>query len=124
MKHFKLAFTISLLSLAFLTQGCFTLNQVGTPTDYGIEITNKDNETSTHHFIQYTLVNHYLWGLVSPEDAGVEKIIANEIHKYKGSRAVNIKIRYQQTFVNGLLGGLTAGIYNPFTLMVEGDVVK
>lgn len=124
MKHIKLTFTFSLLSLAFLAQGCFTLNQVGTPTDYGIEITNTENKTSTHHFIQYTVVNHYLWGLVSPEDAGVEKIIVNEIHKRNGNRAVNIKIKYQQTFVNGLLGGLTAGIYNPFTLIVEGDVVK
>lgn len=118
-------FIAILFSFTFLLWlGCFTMNQVGTPTGTTIEFTNADNNKTSQHFSHTKSVNHYLWGLVSPKDAGVEKIVANEVKKYGGKEAVNVKLRYQQTFVNGLLGVITLGIYTPFTLTVEGDIVK
>ncbi len=124
MKNFKIEFLLVLMTLMFLVQGCYTLNQVGYPTENAIEITNKENATSIQHFTHTKWVNHFLWGLVSPKDADVEQIISYEIYKYGGERAVNITMKYQQTFINGLLGVLTSGIYTPFTLTIEGDVVK
>jgi len=110
--------------LAILVQGCFTLNQVGTPTEEAIEITNTDNAPALNHFKRTKTINHFVYGLVSPDDAGIEKTVAEAIKQEGGTRAVNVKLKYQQTFVNGLVNALTLGIYNPFTLIIEGDVVK
>ena len=115
--------TTLFLGIFFLT-GCYTLNQVGEPVDHGIEMTNMEKATPMSHFQQDVTVNHFIWGLVSPENAEVEKLISQEVERVGGSRAVNIRMKYQMTFVNGLLNAITFGIYNPFTLTLEGDVVK
>lgn len=116
---------IILLAIVFIIgQGCYTLNQVGSPVDEGIEITNTENATPIKHFIRTKTVNHFVYGLVSPDDAGIEQIVADAVKQNGGTHAVNVKLKYQQTFVNGLVSGLTFGIYSPFTLTIEGDVVK
>ena len=114
----------TLACMAVFSQGCYTLNQVGTPTDTAIEITNAQNATAAQHFTRTKLVNHFVFGLVSPEDSGLEKLVAEEVKKNGGTKAVNLKTKYQYTFVNGLVGAITFGIYTPYTLTVEGDVVK
>ncbi len=117
-----LAFVV-ILTLAFL-QGCFTLNQIGSTRDSGIEMTNSENASSIKNFTKTKKVNHFLWGLVSPDDSEVEKLISDEVKANNGARAVNVKLKYQQTFGNGFLTLITLGIYSPFTLTVSGDVVK
>lgn len=121
MRRFLL--TLCIFTILIL-QGCYTLQQVGSPTDVAIEITNKEQATSIEHFTRTKKINHFVYGLVSPDDAGIEKLIADVVKLNKGSAAVNIRMKYQQTFIDGLVGGLTLGIYTPFTLTVEGDVVK
>lgn len=110
--------------LLFVVQGCYTLNQVGSPVDEGIEITNTENATVIKHFTRTKTVNHFVYGLVSPDDAGIEKIVADAVKQNGGTHAVSVKLKYQQTFINGLVGALTMGIYTPFTLTIEGDVAK
>ncbi len=117
-----LAFVV-ILTLAFL-QGCFTLNQIGSTQDSGIEMTNSENASSIKNFTKTKKVNHFLWGLVSPDDSEVEKLVSDEVKANNGTRAVNVKLKYQQTFGNGFLTLITLGIYSPFTLTVSGDVVK
>jgi len=117
-----LAFVV-ILTLAFL-QGCFTLNQIGSTRDSGIEMTNSENASSIKNFTKTKKVNHFLWGLVSPDDPQVEKLVSDEVKANNGTRAVNVKMKYQQTFGNGFLTLITLGIYSPFTLTVSGDVVK
>jgi Bor protein len=114
----------SFLLMLIVGQGCYTLNQVGSPVSEAIEITNNQNATPISHFTRTKTVNHFVYGLVSPDDAGIEKIVADAVKQGNGTRAVNVRLKYQQTFINGLVGGLTFGIYTPFTLTVEGDVVK
>jgi hypothetical protein len=116
--------TILIFVALFLLTGCYTLNQVGAPTDEAIEITNSEKAVPISHFVRDETVNHFIFGLVSPGDAEVEKLISQEIKKNGGTRAVNIRMKYQQTFLNGLIGLVTLGIYNPFSLTIEGDVVK
>jgi hypothetical protein len=113
-----------LFGTGLVVQGCYTLNQVGTPTNEAIEITNTQNATTINHFTRTKTVNHFVYGLVSPDDAGIEKTVSEAVQQNAGSRAVNVKLKYRQTFVNGLVGALTLGIYTPFTLTIEGDVVK
>ena len=112
-----------ILATAF-SQGCFTLNQIGSTRDSGIEMTNSENASASKNFTKTKKVNHFLWGLVSPADSQVEKLISDEVKAANGSRAVNVKLKYQQTFGNGFLSLITLGIYFPFTLTVSGNVVK
>ncbi|MCH7681645.1 hypothetical protein IID10_20155 [candidate division KSB1 bacterium] len=109
---------------ALLLHGCYTLNQVGTPISERIDVISTDNPQVSEHFVRTKKIHHFVYGLVSPDDAGIEKLISNEVQLKGGTRAVNLKIKYQSTFVDGLVSALTFGLYNPFTLRVEGDIVK
>ena len=113
-----------LVLLALSAQGCYTLNQAGGPVQEVIEMTNAEQARSINHFTKTKRVNHFVYGLVSPEDVGIEKLVSDAVKTAGGSRAVNVRINYQMTLVDGLISGLTFGIYSPFTLTVEGDVVK
>lgn len=124
MKKYSVAMAFLLIAVFVFSQGCYTLNQVGSATDTGIELTNKDSATAMSEFSAKKKVNHFLWGLVSPADAEVEQLIANQVKSSGGSRAVNVRMKYQLTFIDGLISGITFGIYTPFTLTVQGDVAK
>lgn len=113
-----------LVLLLIFSSGCYTLKQVGTPTDVEIEVTNSESFTPAGHFTRTKTVNHFIFGLVSPDDAGIEKIIADAVKQDGGTAAINVRMKYQQTFINGLVSVITGGIYTPFTLKIEGDVVK
>ena len=99
------------------------MHQVGTASKEGIEITNMEKASSMGQFSSKKWVHHFIFGLVSPDDVGVEKLISEAVQSKGGTRAVNVKMQYQMSFVNGLLNVITFGIYSPFTLIVEGDVV-
>ena len=118
-------FVVCVLALfMFSIQGCYTLNHLGTPTEEAIEITNAGNAPVGSHFERSKSVHHFVYGLVSPDDAGIEELVSDEVRLAKGSKAVNVRIKYEQTFLNGLVGVLTLGLYTPFTLTVKGDVVQ
>ncbi len=118
--HISFVLVLSLV----LGSGCYSLKQPGSAVSESIEVTNMENAAAVHHFQRTKTVNHFILGLVSPDDAGIEELIAEEVQKQEGKGAVNVTLKYQQTFVNGLVNVLTFGIYSPFTLTVEGDVVK
>ncbi len=113
-----------LMLLVLFTQACYSLKQVGSPTQESIEITNAENATAVSHFKKTKTIHHFIGGLVSPDDVGIEKLVSDAVQLEGGTGAVNVRIKYQMTFVNGLVNLITFGIYNPFTLTVEGDVVK
>ncbi len=69
-------------------------------------------------------VHHFIFGLVTASDPEVAKALSDEVKTAGGSNAINVKINYQMTFVNGLLNAITVGIYNPFTLTIDSDVIK
>ena len=103
---------------------CFTLRHGTIPVDEGIELTNIEDAPTDGTFTSTKKVNHWVFGLVSPDDAGIEEMVSNQVKLAKGKRAVNVNITYQQKFIDGLVGALTLGIYMPYTVTVEGDVVK
>ncbi len=67
------------MALTLLCAGCYTFNQIGTPGETPIEITNSEGKTAVAHFNKSKKVNHFLWGLVSPDNAGVEQLISDEV---------------------------------------------
>ena len=113
----------ALVVLVVFSQGCYTMHQVGTASTEGIEITNMEKASSMGQFSSQKWVHHFIFGLVSPADAGAEKLISEAVRSKGGTRAVNVKMQYQMSFLNGLLNLITFGIYSPFTLTVEGDIV-
>lgn len=120
----RLLIVLSIVAILASMPGCYTLNQVGTPVEEAIELTNAQNATVISHFVRTKKMNHFIYGLVSPDDAGIEKMVSDAVKTAGGTKAVNVRIKYQMNFVDGLVGSLTFGIYTPFTLTIEGDVAK
>jgi hypothetical protein len=55
--------------------------------------------------------HHWLFGLISPEhELEIQQICAG---------SANATIEQEQTFLNGLVGALTGGIYSPTTIQVR-----
>jgi hypothetical protein len=57
-------------------------------------------------------------------DPAIYDAIQREIQKYTADAAVNVTIRYEASFVNLLLNGLTLGIWAPARANVTGTIVK
>lgn len=122
MKWTTLLFVLVILAVAI--SGCYTVNVIGTPADQPLSLSNQPSGTLVKHFSTSVWVHHLIAGLVPLNDPDVAKILSDEVKASGGTHAVNIKVNYQMTFVNGLLNVITWEIYNPFTLTIEGDVVK
>ncbi len=104
--------------------GCYTLNAIGTPSDTTISMSNQPAGTMIKHFSLSMKVHHLIYGLVTLNDPEIAKAVTDEVKSAGGVRAVNVKITYQMTFVDGLVNMITFSVYNPMTMVLEGDVVK
>ena len=125
MKHLKWSIGLLLvLILAVSFSGCYTLNAIGTPADPTLSMSNHPSGTMVKHFSVTMKVHHLIYGLVTLGDPAVATALADEVKSSGGTTATNIKIHYEMTFVDGLINFITFAIYNPFTLTVEGDVIK
>jgi hypothetical protein len=109
---------------AITISGCYTLNAVGTPADPTFSMSNNPSGSVVKHFSTTMTVHHFIFGLVVGSDPEVARALSDEVKASGGSGAINVKLHYQMTFVNGLVNTITFGIYNPFTLTIEGDVTK
>ena len=117
MKRSRLVVFALFVLIVFL-QGCYTMHQVGTTSNAGIEITNMEKASSMGQFSSKKWVHHFIFGLVSPADTGVEKLISEAVRSKGGTRAVNVKMKYQMSFVNGLLSFITFTLYSPFGVII------
>jgi hypothetical protein len=113
-----------LLAVVVTVGGCYTLNAIGTPADQTLSLSNQPPGSVIKHFSTTMKVNHFIYGLVTPSDPDVAKAISDEVKAGGGTNAINVKMHYEMTFVDGLINVITFGIYNPFTLIIEGDVIK
>jgi len=57
-------------------------------------------------------------------DAKIYDAIRREVQKRSGDAAINVTVRYEASFVNLLLNGLTWGLYAPATAVISGTVVS
>jgi hypothetical protein len=112
-----------LIVLAVVVSGCYTVNVIGTPADYTFSLSNQPTGPVIKHFSTTMKVNHFVYGLVTPDNPDVVKAISDEVKAASGNQAINVKIRYEATFVDGLINSITLGIYNPYTLVIEGDII-
>jgi hypothetical protein len=110
--------------LGFMLGGCYTLNLNSSASTHPISLSNMPKGSIIKHFTIEKSVGHLIYGLVTLNDIDVQNAISNEIESAGGTEAVNVKIKYQATFVDGLLNGITLGIYNPYSLVIEGDIAN
>lgn len=89
-----------------------------------IEAVSPENATSISYFTRTKAVNYFFWGFIRPDDANIEKVIADAVKQNSGTRAANIKMKFKQTYLKTLVSVITIGIYIPGTLKIEGDVLK
>ncbi len=57
-------------------------------------------------------------------DNPIYDAVRREINKYSSDAAVNVTVKYEASFVDLLLNGLTLGLYTPAHAKIEGSVVK
>ena len=74
------------------------------------------------HFNEKVWDHYYLWGLTPIVKPDLKDMI--QPHLGKGQKAVNVRVRHEMTFLNGLCSLLTIGIYTPMTTTVEGDIIR
>lgn len=82
--------------------------------------------SSVKSFTRTVGVPHFIYGLVQGGNSAktVQDVIDEEVKAAGGAKASNVRYTFQQSFVDGLLGGITLGIYTPISVTIEGDVVK
>ena len=122
MRFIALIAVLVLLAVGF--SGCYTLNAIGTPSDTAISMSNQPSGTMIKHFSMSMKVHHLIYGLVTLNDPEIAKAVSDEVKASGGTHAINVKITYQMTFVDGLVNMITFSVYNPMTMVLEGDVVK
>ncbi len=110
------------VSLAFFFQLMSLVD--GAPIDEVTETARFESTTFINHFTRTQAVNYFFWGLARPNEAAIEKAIADAVKDKSGTRAINIKLECKQTFLHLLVSVITIGIYSPRTIKIEGDVVK
>lgn len=117
---------ILLLTLALIVgaSGCYTVNGIGTPADPAISMSNHPTGAMLKHFTIAAKVHHLIYGLITLNDPDIAKAVSDEVKAAGGTNAINVKFVYQMTFIDGLCNLITFAVYNPFTLTIEGDVVK
>lgn len=91
---FTLVFVVS---ISLLMTSCYTLTySVGEGSKTGVEVREKN------HFV--------IFGLVPLDTSNPTEMAAG---------AANYTVTHQHTFIDGLVSGLTMGIYNPTTTVVR-----
>ena len=117
--------TLTVICFMTITLGsCYTLNLKSSPNEHPISLSNMPKGKVIKHFSLSHNVGHLILGLITLNDIDVSKEISDEVEAAGGAEAINVKVTYQMTFVNGLLNAITIGIYNPFTLDIEGDIAN
>lgn len=57
-------------------------------------------------------------------DDEIYDAIRREVQRRSGDAAINVQIRYEASFIDLLLNGVTFGIYAPATATISGTVVS
>jgi hypothetical protein len=83
-----------------------------------------DINVNIHKFLGYSAGTN-LFNLTSDAtDPQIIDAIKAEVTKLGGSRAIDVKIEYEATFVQVLLNIITWGIYAPATAHITGTVIR
>ena len=114
----------SMVALATTLTGCYTVTIDARDADRIYSLSGKPGGALARTFRVEMKAQHLVYGIINLSNPDVEAAIAREVKSSGGKSAANIRITHQITFVDGLIGSVTGGIYTPTSLIVEGDVIR
>lgn len=121
LKHIAAA---SMIALATTLTGCYTVTIDARDADRIYSLSGKPGGALARSFRVEMKAQHLVYGLINLSNPDVEAAIAREVKSAGGKAAINIRLTHQIAFIDGLIGGVTFGIYTPTTVIVEGEVVR
>src|SRR5438105_2562480 len=101
---------------------CYTVNMrnlSGPPAMMG-----PGTSASVGHFDETRHAHFVILGLINVGSPNVSDVLNEQVKTLGGSSVSNLQLTTTHTFVDGLISVITAGIYNPVTVDIAGDVVK
>jgi hypothetical protein len=119
MKRFTLMATA--LFCCLILPGCY---RVSYDLELPVSAENQSKQTGPGKvsFMTTLVVHHFVFGLVSPSSVDLKNAIAREIGSTSGTVLKNISIKLEHSFLAGLLGVLTLGLWTPTTAIIEGNL--
>ena len=113
---------------AVLLASCTTFQISGTQVTREIPaystVGDFDITVKVHEFLGTAGGANLLNASSTAMDTVIYDAIQREIQKFTGDAAVNVEIRYEASFIDMLLNGLTWSLYAPATAHVSGVIVK
>lgn len=107
--------------VVLLLGGCFTL-KIDVAGRNGIAAMTDVKGSVEGSFTEAETVSFLFWGLTQHKNADPDAVLRP--YMTRNRRIANLKITTEQTFMDGLLSAVTLGIYNPWTVRYEGDVIR
>lgn len=107
--------------VALLIGGCYTL-KIDVGGRSGIAAMTDVKGPVEGSFTEVENVSFLFWGLSSHKNSNPDAVLRP--YMTRNRRIANLKITTEQTFIDGLLSAVTFGIYNPWTIRYEGDVIR
>lgn len=102
--------------------GCYTMRiEAGRGLENQVYFTNV-NGKAVEQFEESESVAFGFWGLTVFRPADPDMLLAKYVQA--GDTIANLRVRTERSFLDSLVGGLTLGIYNPWTVRYEGEVVR
>jgi hypothetical protein len=121
LKHIVAA---SMIALATTLTGCYTVTIDARDADRIYSMSGKPGGALARSFRIEMKAQHLVYGLITLSTPDVQAAIAREVKSAGGKSVANIRITNQMAFIDGLIGGVTFGIYTPTTVIIEGDVIR
>jgi hypothetical protein len=121
LKHIAAA---SMIALATTLTGCYTVTIDARDADRIYSLSGKPGGAVVRSFRVEMKAQHLVYGLITLSTPDVQAAIAREVKSANGKSVANIRITNQMALIDGVIGGVTFGIYTPTTVIIEGDVIR
>lgn len=113
-------------ALCAILSGCYTLRTEisrGYGDDYRDNVYLSQAKGSYDRQLNETEnVAFIFWGLGTAKQSNPNAVLGKYLDK--GYKISNLRITTERTFVDSLISSLTFGLYNPWTVRYEGDIIK
>ena len=124
----RASFLLSIFCLALLLDGCVAFRATGMayfPGQSDFEVVGHFRRSCVVQEFFGTPAGGNLFNFSAySSDDELRKILSEEVEKFGGDGAINIRVDFETKWWHSLLNKITARVYAPAKLTVEGDVVR
>ena len=114
-----------ILAIALVAGGCarVTLSTRGVGKDVVMTKTARSFEV-IKHFSESSKAHFWVFSLVTGREPKLEEIVERQVASVDGDAAINVRIKGQTEFVDGLVAVLVSPIFSMRTYTIEGDIIR